>query len=171
MDGPSLLLQKASLCTCTMDSSQGHGSKNPPLSLLHHQNFPPLLDYHSLTCYFSHLKKEKKIPFLTLFFLWSPCHFSALPYNKIPCKNCPVPLCQILSSHSLLYSLQSDDPHHSIKIALSKSPIMSIWLNPTVNAQCSSYIPLDMAAPFLILKHFAHLIFRPPHSSTFLFTS
>lgn len=59
---------------CTMDSSQVHGSKNPFLSLLHHQNFP-LLDYHSLTCYFSHLKK---ITFSHSIF---PHYFSALPYN------------------------------------------------------------------------------------------
>lgn len=75
MDGPSLLEEAASRSTCPLDPTQGYGSNNTPLSLLHHHNFPALLYYshwhviatfrgekNPVQCYFQlYLDKIEKI--------------------------------------------------------------------------------------------------------------
>lgn len=75
-------------------------------------------------------------------------------------------LYQILSSHSLLCSLQSDgDPHHPTKTALVK--VTSDIHAPNVNVQGASYISLHVLLPSSSLEHTAHLVSRSRLSSSF----
>lgn len=166
MGGPSLLLQKASLCTCTMDSSQGHGSNNPPLSLLHHQNFPSLLDYHSLTCYFSHLKKENKKHLFSLYF--SSDHHAISLLSHIIKLLVRIVQCHFAKSSPLiLFYTPSNQmiPTTPLKLFIKVTSNVHV---AKPNCQCPVLI-LHTTGHCCSLPHLETLC--PLHSSSFLLTS
>lgn len=79
-------------------------------------------------------------------------------------------LYQIISSCSLLYSLQWDeDPHHSTKTALVEVTSNVHAAKPT--CQRPGQYHWTWLLPSSSVERFAHMVFGPPHTSSFPPTS
>lgn len=167
--GWTLSLQKTSLSTCTMNSTQGSGANNPPLSLPSYQKFPSLLDYFHWHVISPILKKINIIKFKNLSSLLFSLQLTTLLVRAVstPLPNPSFLLLNTPSNPRMTLSLHqkcSYQSHQDIHVAES-------------NHQCSVLVPhkLNVAAPFFLLRTLHSVGFQgitscsfPPTSSPFL---